>query len=263
VVQYVAMKPREPAPDFVFDQHTFQAAFTSDLNNACAFIFVESAYLTTRGAKRFSYAFAQAISRGVRVCSFVQKPEYWERRFDPLLDPALTADLATFEAAVNYLRTLGVHVNLRGWTHLKLAVIDYSRTWGGTLNSLSYTFKMDDEVYHWRDKNWAEDTVRRRRLDECEECKSTARSDPLSDLTGETIGLQIQTLRKAAGLTQQELADLVGVNRETIGNAEKGKSFPRIDTVCDIFSVLQAPLISVPNRTKSIVHKLIQMERDR
>lgn len=47
----------------------------------------------------------------------------------------------------------------------------------------------------------------------------------------------IHALRKEAGLQQSELADLVGVRRETISNLENGKYNPTLKLAMDIAKV--------------------------
>ncbi len=44
------------------------------------------------------------------------------------------------------------------------------------------------------------------------------------------IGCRIKNLREKAGLSQQELANLVGVDRSTIAMYEAGQRIPRDDT---------------------------------
>src|SRR5688572_24523607 len=47
---------------------------------------------------------------------------------------------------------------------------------------------------------------------------------PGTELRNEAYGQLLRTRRESVGLTQAELARLIGVNRATIGNAEVGKS---------------------------------------
>lgn len=47
--------------------------------------------------------------------------------------------------------------------------------------------------------------------------------------TREKLGIRIRELRKARGLTQQQLCDMVGVNRTYYVALEAGKSSPTID----------------------------------
>lgn len=54
------------------------------------------------------------------------------------------------------------------------------------------------------------------------------------------IGRNIQTLRKAAGLTQEQLAEKVGVSRQTVAKWESGESVPDLangDTLARVLGV--------------------------
>ena len=54
-----------------------------------------------------------------------------------------------------------------------------------------------------------------------------------------TIGERIALLRKKAGLSQEKLAELVGVSRQAIGKWESGLSLPGIDNLQELARVLQ------------------------
>lgn len=47
-------------------------------------------------------------------------------------------------------------------------------------------------------------------------------------MSDETIAKKIKTLRKARGMTQEQLADRLGVKRSTISNYEIGRRSPHI-----------------------------------
>ena len=51
------------------------------------------------------------------------------------------------------------------------------------------------------------------------------------------IGTTILTARRAKGLTQEALAELVGVRRETIGRLENGQYNPSLKLAMDIAKV--------------------------
>ena len=53
---------------------------------------------------------------------------------------------------------------------------------------------------------------------------------------------KIHELRKVRGLQQAELAALVGVRRETIGNLENGKYNPSLKLAMDIAKVFNLPV---------------------
>jgi len=56
------------------------------------------------------------------------------------------------------------------------------------------------------------------------------------------IGLQIRELRKAKGLTQDELAGMIDRSVEGLSNLERGVSLPGIDTLERLAEALSVPL---------------------
>ena len=63
---------------------------------------------------------------------------------------------------------------------------------------------------------------------------------PNSDL--KLLGEKVRTERKLAGLTQEQLAEKVGVRRETIMRLEKAQYNPSLKLAIDISRVLNAPI---------------------
>ena len=53
------------------------------------------------------------------------------------------------------------------------------------------------------------------------------------------IGKRIQTIRKAKGLTQQQLAEMVGISTNYLSDLERGKSSPRMDKLVLIMNRLE------------------------
>jgi transcriptional regulator with XRE-family HTH domain len=51
---------------------------------------------------------------------------------------------------------------------------------------------------------------------------------------GRLLGTRIHSLRKAAGLSQTQLAALMGKSVETISNFERGKTIPSVLTLTDL-----------------------------
>lgn len=66
----------------------------------------------------------------------------------------------------------------------------------------------------------------------------------------------LKKVRGIYGLTQQELADLVGVSRATIFNSENGKIEPKLAIAvssalkCNVFDVLGEDVFSIQPMTK-------------
>ena len=56
------------------------------------------------------------------------------------------------------------------------------------------------------------------------------------------LSTKLKEYREAKGLKQADLAELVGVRRETIVNLEKGKYNPSLKLAMDIAKVLHTPV---------------------
>lgn len=249
-----------PLPEQVFTEETFGEQFLADAVAACVSVQIESAYITVDRVKKFSYALTQCLRKGAQVCAFVQKPEDWDRRHDNRLNPSRRAELVKTEAAVELMKSYGAHVTVRPVIHQKLAVIDYRITWAGGLNILSYTRLTSEEIYRWTDVNWAQQTVKRRRYDECPECCAKIGGRvPAIRLQLGGLGTQISELRNSKGLSQRELAAVLGVRRQTLADIECGKHFPRGDLLIRIYEELDAPLVTVPPDALPIIQKWISI----
>ena len=56
------------------------------------------------------------------------------------------------------------------------------------------------------------------------------------------FGLKIKKLRKAKGLSQEELAESIDKTVDTISSIERGLSSPRIETAIELAKILDIPL---------------------
>ena len=61
-------------------------------------------------------------------------------------------------------------------------------------------------------------------------------------MSDEKISRKIKTLRKTRGLTQEQLAEKLGVQRATVSNYEIGRRSPHIKELEKIAAVLGVPL---------------------
>jgi DNA-binding XRE family transcriptional regulator len=251
---------KKPTPHTVLDHFSFERTFAEVISGARQFVVIESAYITVDGIRRFAPAIESVTRRDIPVCMFVQEPEAWGRRDDPSIEPGKRAELQRYEAAVQYARAIGAHVSPRRGTHLKTAVIDGRITISGSLNILSYTKRTEEEMYLWVDAEFARDTMRRRRLNDCGECiwkvqHSANQIVVASD--GAMLGRQIRTMRERAGWSQAELALRLNENREMISLIETGKVQPRADLLVRIFDAFDVSVMTVPKDMASMVTKWI------
>jgi transcriptional regulator with XRE-family HTH domain len=56
------------------------------------------------------------------------------------------------------------------------------------------------------------------------------------------VGERIRTARRAAGLTQEQLAERTDLSRNTIGNTERGNYSPRLDSLAMIAAAVRVPV---------------------
>lgn len=54
-----------------------------------------------------------------------------------------------------------------------------------------------------------------------------------------SVGKRIKECRQQAGLTQEELAKLLGVSKGAIGNYESDISYPKIENMTKLFEILK------------------------
>lgn len=58
----------------------------------------------------------------------------------------------------------------------------------------------------------------------------------------EKIGVRIKELRKSRGLSQEQLAEIIGIEQKHVSRLEVGKSYPTIDRLEKIAIALDVPM---------------------
>lgn len=201
----------------VYTQDDFLLAFTLNLNQAKALVIIQSPFVTTRRVHQLLPTLRHCIERGVRVCYFYQTPRA-DTPKERLMD---------MQAALNQLVAIGVHVNARPKIHEKIAVIDGTTLWEGSLNILSH-FDSRERMSRWVNPREAMMAVRKHNLDSCHQCSSRigfALTKTANDQQNELmlIGEALANQRRELGLSQAELGAQVGVSRQTIAAIENGR----------------------------------------
>ncbi len=76
----------------------------------------------------------------------------------------------------------------------------------------------------------------------------------------EQIGIRIATLRKKAGLSQQALADKLGVSAQAVSKWEGGKNLPDIDMFCELAWLFHMTIDSIVEGDLLFAQKSVQKE---
>ena len=78
------------------------------------------------------------------------------------------------------------------------------------------------------------------------------------------LGENIQTIRKHRGMKQQELADKIGINMQSLSKIERGVNYPTFDTLEKIMDVLGVTPVSythlMPSRAASMALACLERE---
>lgn len=78
------------------------------------------------------------------------------------------------------------------------------------------------------------------------------------------LGKRIRFFRKAAGLTQKELAEMVGLNESTVRNYELDNRTPSLEILSDIADALKVSVFALKmpwiSATNQVLHILFEME---
>lgn len=73
-----------------------------------------------------------------------------------------------------------------------------------------------------------------------------------------SIAAELETVRKASGLTQEQLAVKAGLNRMTVQRLESGALDPRLSTVLEMARAMGMELLLVPQSLRHEVHGFIR-----
>lgn len=74
------------------------------------------------------------------------------------------------------------------------------------------------------------------------------------------IGDKIRTVRKDAGLTQTQLAELMGTTQQAVYLYERGENSPKIDTVAKIAEALKVPVEYLLSTESDCAHHWVSVK---
>jgi transcriptional regulator with XRE-family HTH domain len=227
-----------------FTEQNFYPKLAQDLDLAAVLVLIQSPYLGMNRIEKFKANLQQCVKRSVRVCVIARTPEDEKGR-------------AFIRTPVDYLVSMGIHVNLRWDAHQKFVVIDEHIVWDGSLNPLSQT-RTYERATRWEDRAAVREAVIDHRLF-CDKCFNKADGERLSpEHYLNQIGRDIENRRRALGMSQAELAKLTGVTQSVISRAEAGSSFPTVEKMNRIYFALDMAFKPVPTYVLPYLNELLQ-----
>ncbi|HEY9773727.1 MAG TPA: phospholipase D-like domain-containing protein [Planktothrix sp.] len=214
-------------PGCSFDESTYETQMAADFVDASARIIIVSPYLTAKAIERWDSLIRRAVSRGVRICIYVQEPRNWKRRLEPNLPERTVASMEKLASAMKYIQSLGVHVTLRPGDHEKFVIVDEHIFWSGSLNLLSW-FDTREWLRRVESRMEVSAMIDKYNLLPCGYCP-----------TKQTIGAVVRARRETFNLTQEEVANLAAVSIRTIFKIEIGESVQLnlIEKVCGVLDL--------------------------
>ncbi|MGH7196387.1 MAG: phospholipase D-like domain-containing protein [Candidatus Saccharimonadales bacterium] len=111
----------------LFNEKTFYQKFLRDIVYCKTELIIESPFLTTRRLNIMLPSFEKLVRRGVKIVVNTRQPGEHEEYLK-----------SESEIALSLLQKIGVIVLFTGGHHRKLAIIDRTVLWEGSLNILSY-----------------------------------------------------------------------------------------------------------------------------
>lgn len=118
----------------LFDQGSFYSCFIKDLKNCRQEVVIESPFITASRMELLYPIFHELLRRGVNIHMVTRDPT--EHRDEYMRDQATNEIL--------YSKGLGINIILlTGFHHRKLAIIDRTILWEGSLNILSHSFSQE------------------------------------------------------------------------------------------------------------------------
>lgn len=117
----------QTASSILTDENSFYYQFERDLNIAKQEVIIESPYITVPKMRSLKLVFERLINRDVAVFIITRHPEEHESFMTE-----------QSEAGIQYFEKLGIQVLLCKSHHRKLAMIDRTIVWKGSLNILSH-----------------------------------------------------------------------------------------------------------------------------
>lgn len=212
----------------VYTDQNFYDAFANDLRNARGRVIFQSPFLASWRVGLVLPYLRDCVNRGVTTCVFLQKPDRGK-------------DCTVFDSGLSSLRSAGVHVTVRNHNHEKIAVVDETIFWDGSLNILSQS-RTSERMTRWRSRAKVDEEIERYKLWDCAGCYlhySTGDSP-------EAIGGLIRRRRRLLGIKQGDFAPIVKLSQATLSRVEAGHRSLSIESYRRVATGLKLRIRLVP-----------------
>lgn len=206
-----------------FTQAQFWSEFLADLKIAKRRVVISSPYVWRKRLLILKESLQELTARAVLVCVIIQLPNKWNQRKYALLSEKQRKDFKELEELLQMLESCGVHYVLRRDVHQKIAIIDNTIVWEGSLNILSNN-RTKEQMLRQVSRSAAKWMQHQHNLQPCKKCLAKPAPGPTVDPDSrKSIGLMIARGRAAAKLTQDGLATRVGMRQSDVSEIEHGK----------------------------------------
>lgn len=206
-----------------FEEKFWQAFQEEDLQQAKGRVLISCGYVSLYRISRLSKDFKILIARGVTICTFIEKPWYWDD--DPKrLSSEKIARIEEIGCLIDTLRRIGVHLTLRPDEHQKVAIIDEKILWDGSLNMLSHNRK-HERMRRYTCPVEIQRAIADHQLLNCPECAADAPTCITTISDAEVMSNlvdQFVARRKFLGITQGELAAMARMSQTHLSRIESG-----------------------------------------
>lgn len=226
-----------------FNEQTFWPAFEEDLSTAQARLIIQSPFVSFRRVNKLLRLLDKLIERNVVVCTYIQSP-----RWSATNEESRNRELESLEQS---LKNRNVHVNFKANIHAKLAIIDESVLWEGSLNILSHN-DTSERMRRFKSVSEIRQAITDNKLDECLECPALSNGSAAKLLSG------IAQRRRKFNITQTELGKMCGLSQARISQIEQEYHDVALSTFCALTSELELEVILVPKFVVPSVSKFLE-----
>lgn len=225
-----------------FTADSFWPAFERDLSNAQARVIIQSPFIASRRVAKLQHGVSKLVERNVRLCFFLQAPNRYKsfREWYHSLTVQEQRQADDVMRAIEWLESQGVHINLRSRIHEKLAVVDKSILWEGSLNILSHR-DTKERMRRIRSATEVQTVVQEQRFNECELCAKY-----LIQTGNRNVAETLTKARESESISQRGLAEASGVKQSTISRAELADESVSVGAIRRMACALGFRIMAVP-----------------